>query len=51
MSNDIKQINQDKKCINCNEFLNNGRIYNHSLFCSGECKDAHLRKLDTENEK
>ncbi|MGD1834748.1 MAG: hypothetical protein ACPKQO_03410 [Nitrososphaeraceae archaeon] len=51
MSNDIKQINQDKKCINCNEFLNNDILYNHSLFCSGECKDAYLRKLDNENEK
>ena len=40
-----------KKCINCNEFLNNDRLYDHSLFCSGECKDAHLRNLNHKNKK
>ena len=42
-------MSQEKKCINCNDFLNNSRVYDHTLFCCGECKDAYLRKIEREN--
>lgn len=33
------------KCINCKCDLNTEQGYIHSLFCSGQCKDAHIRRI------
>ena len=37
-------MDKGKKCFNCNDLLVHVRSYDHSLFCSGECKDAYTRR-------